>query len=186
MSHPEIRLGYPPWIDEVVDWDRPLATDQDRMRLAIALSRENVLRGQGGPFGAVVVESASGRIVAAGVNLVIPQRNSMLHAEVVALMLAEARQGSYSLGGPRHDLVSSCDPCAMCLGAVLWSGAARLVCGADREDAERIDFDEGPVFNASYEYLRRRGIEVTRGVCRDEAREVLDLYRRRAGPIYNG
>lgn len=186
MRHPEIRLGYPDWIDEVVDWDRPLATDLERMRLAVALSRENTLRGQGGPFGAVIVESDSGRIVAAGMNLVIPQQNSMLHAEVVALMLAEARVGGYSLGSRPHDLVSSCDPCAMCLGAVLWSGVARLVCGADREDAERIDFDEGPVFTASYEYLRQRGIEVIRGVCRDEAREVLDLYRRRAGPIYNG
>ena len=186
MTHPEIRIAYPEWVDEVVDWDIPLASDEDRMTLAIALSRENVLRGNGGPFGALVVEAQSGRVVAAGMNLVLPRQNSMLHAEIVALMMAEQRLGRYSLGGDvRHELVSSCDPCAMCLGAALWSGITRLVCGADREDAERIDFDEGPVFAASYEYLRHRGIAVTRGVCRAEARQTLELYRRRSGAIYN-
>ncbi len=186
MTLPDVRIAAPGWIDEMVDWEAPLATDQDRMRLAVRLARANVLRSEGGPFGAVVVESESGRVVSAGVNLVVPRQNSMLHAEVVALMLAETRLGSYRLGPARHDLVTSCDPCAMCLGATLWSGAARLLCGADREDAERIDFEEGPVFAASYEYLRRRGIEVVRGLCRDEARGVFDLYRSRSGPIYNG
>jgi tRNA(Arg) A34 adenosine deaminase TadA len=73
----------------------------------------------------------------------------------------------------------------MCLGATLWSGVKRLVCGATRNDATRLGFDEGPVFNASYEYLAHAGIEIAREVCRAEARAVLALYRSRAGPIYN-
>jgi tRNA(Arg) A34 adenosine deaminase TadA len=73
----------------------------------------------------------------------------------------------------------------MCLGATLWSGVKRLVCGATREDAMQLGFDEGPVFPASYEYLAHAGIEIVRGVFREDARAVLELYRHQAGPIYN-
>ena len=73
----------------------------------------------------------------------------------------------------------------MCLGAVLWSGVTRLVIAAQREDAERIEFDEGPVFSESYAYLRARGIEIVDGLLRDDARAVLEDYKARGGPIYN-
>ena len=134
-------------------------------------------------------EIDTGRLVSAGVNLVVVQRNSTLHAEMVALMLAEQTLGSHTLGGgdvPEHEVVASCDPCAMCLGAILWSGASRVVCGADREDAKVVGFDEGPVFAESYHYLEQRGIDVVRGVLREEARAIFTLYRERGGIIYNG
>jgi tRNA(Arg) A34 adenosine deaminase TadA len=184
-----VTIGLPNWIDEVVEWDRRYSSAEERMRLAILLSRENVLRGTGGPFGAVVFERASGAVVAAGVNSVERLHNSALHAEVVALMLAQQRVGSYTLhsdGLPEHEIVSSCEPCAMCLGAVLWSGVRRLVYGADREDALRVHFEEGPVFPASFQYLVRHGIEIVPDFLREEARAVLDLYAARGGLIYNG
>jgi tRNA(Arg) A34 adenosine deaminase TadA len=158
------------------------------MSLAIELSRQNVLRGTGGPFGAAVFESESGALVAAGVNSVVRLQNSALHAEILALMLAEHRVGSYTLQSadlPAHELVTSCDPCAMCLGAVHWSGVRRLVTGATREDAVALSFDEGPVFPESFEYLEARGVAVVRGVLRKEAAAVLELYQRQGGPIYN-
>jgi tRNA(Arg) A34 adenosine deaminase TadA len=83
-------------------------------------------------------------------------------------------------------MVTSCEPCAMCLGATLWSGVKRLVYGATREDASRLAFDEGPVFPESYRYLEARGLEIVRGVLRDEARGVLELYRATGGAVYNG
>jgi tRNA(Arg) A34 adenosine deaminase TadA len=184
----ELNIALPAWVDEVVDWGRPYDGDEARMRIAIALARRNAEERTGGPFGAIVVESATGRVVAAGVNLVLARRNSVLHAEIVALMIAEARVGSYTLGGegaPSHDLVTSCEPCAMCLGAALWSGVARLVCGATGEDARQLGFDEGPVFGACYDYLAERGVEIVRGVLRDEAVAAFETYRRLGGPIYN-
>ncbi|HUH12070.1 MAG TPA: nucleoside deaminase [Longimicrobiales bacterium] len=182
-------LGFtlPAWVEERIAVERVLATDQARMAFAVALARENVLRG-GGPFGAVVLERASGRVVAAGVNLVVPERSSLLHAEVVAVLAAQRALGGYSLRDaalPEHELVASCDPCAMCLGATLWSGVRRLVCGAARADAEAVGFDEGPVFDASYAYLEERGIEVVRGVLREEAAAVLVEYAEGGGPVYN-
>jgi tRNA(Arg) A34 adenosine deaminase TadA len=73
----------------------------------------------------------------------------------------------------------------MCLGAALWAGVKRIVCGATRQDAVALRFDEGPVFPESYEYLIRRGIEVVHAVLRDEARATLEQYRARGGVIYN-
>jgi cytosine/creatinine deaminase len=185
----DLNIGLPEWVGEVVEWERPYETIEERMRLAIRLSRDNVLRGSGGPFGAAVFERGSGALVAVGVNSVERLQNSALHAEMVALMLAEQRVKSYTLHTPDlpdHELVSSCEPCAMCLGAALWGGVRRLVYGADREDALRLHFEEGPVFPASFRYLEQRGIEIIPDLLREEAWEVLALYASRGGLIYNG
>lgn len=187
-THPRVLVEYPNWIGDVMDPDTILSTDEDRMRLAITLARENVTRGTGGPFGAVVVERGTGRLVAAGLNSVLRYNNSVLHGEVVAIMMAQQRLGSWTLaaeGMPDHELVTSCEPCAMCLGAVHWSGVRRLVCGATRDDATSTDFDEGPVFPESYRYLEERGVEIVRGVLREDARAVLVEYRERGGTVYN-
>ena len=188
MTHPEIRVAYPAWVDHVVDFDRPYVTDEDRMRLAIAVARENVERATGGPFGAAIVETVTGRLVAVGMNSVVRFNNCTLHGEMVAFMMAQQRLRSFTLGAegmPSHDLVTSCEPCAMCLGAALWSGVRRVLCGAARDDASRLDFDEGPVFPESYRYLESRGITIVRNVLRQEARSVLELYRASKGAIYN-
>lgn len=185
---PRVVIEYPEWLNGFVDWERALRTDDDRMRVAIGLARENVERGTGGPFGALIVERESGRVVAAGVNSVVRLHNCTLHGEMVAIMMAQQQLQSYTLnapGMPAHELVTSCEPCAMCLGGALWSGVRRIVCGAAREDATRLNFEEGPVFPESYAYLEARGVAITRNVQRAEARAVLEQYRARGGPIYN-
>ena len=187
--HPVVHVEYPDWVDDIVDWGRRYATDEERMRLAVAVARENVVRETGGPFGAVIVERDTGRVVSVGMNSVVRLNNSTLHGEIVAFMMAQQRVGSYTLnvaGGGPHDIYTSCEPCAMCLGATLWSGVRRVVCGAAREDASRLDFEEGPVFEASYQYLEDRGVEIVGPRLRHEARAVFDLYRARGGTIYNG
>ncbi len=189
MSHPEVRLGYPEWVEEVVDWSRRYSTDEERMRLAIDVSRENVDRGTGGPFGAAIFECDTGRVVAVGMNSVVRLNNCTLHGEMVAFMMAQQRLGSFTLaapGMPVHELFTSCEPCAMCLGATLWSGVKRVVYGAGREDATKLNFEEGPVFPASYTYLEDRGITIVRHVLRPEAAAVLEDYRLKSGRIYNG
>jgi tRNA(Arg) A34 adenosine deaminase TadA len=187
--HPIVRIEYPDWVDGVVDWERTYASDEEKMRVAIALSRENVMRGTGGPFGAAIFERGAGRLVAVGMNSVVRLTNCTLHGEMIAFMMAQRRTGSFTLsapGLPAHELFTSCEPCAMCLGATLWSGVRRVVCGAAREDATRLQFEEGPVFPESYAYLENRGIGISRYLLRDEARAVLELYRAKGGTIYNG
>ena len=191
MSGPrhDVHISLPSWMGDVL---RPVASlpgDEEAMRLAIRLAHENVEHRSGGPFGAVVYEQQTGRLLAAGVNSVERLGNSMLHAEVMALMLAQAAVGSYTLRATQSSqrvLVTSCDPCAMCLGAILWSGVQRVVCGAGRADAAAAGFDEGPVTRASYRYLERRGVSFTRGVLRREAAAVIGGYAGRCGLVYNG
>jgi tRNA(Arg) A34 adenosine deaminase TadA len=181
-------LGAPDWLGPSVDWKARYRSDEERMRVAVELARQNVLRGTGGPFGAGVFEEAGGRLVAAGVNSVTRLNNSVLHAETLAIMLAQARLGTYALGAAGTEsylLVTSCEPCAMCLGATLWSGVRGLVCGATKEDATALGFDEGPVFAESWAYLEHRGVRTARRVLRGEAVAVLELYRASGGAIYS-
>lgn len=184
-----LNISLPPWVPRVLrPWER-YTTAQAQMRLALSLARENVLHGTGGPFGAAVFEQRSGLLIGVGVNSVERLQNSVLHAEVMALMCAEGHTRSYTLRRaphPPYTLATSCEPCAMCLGAVLWSGIQRLVCGAGQEDARQLGFDEGPVFPASYRYLQECGIAIVRGVLAEEARAVMALYREAGGHIYNG
>lgn len=187
--NPTVHIEYPAWVSEVVDFNRPYTTDLDRMRLAIAVSRENVIRSTGGPFGAAIFERDTGKLVAVGMNSVVRYNNCTLHGEMVAFMMAQQRVQSFTLNAPTlppHELFTSCEPCAMCLGATLWSGVRRVVYGAQREDASRLNFEEGPVFPESYKYLEDRGITIVRSLLRDEATAVLELYRTRSGKIYNG
>lgn len=188
-SAPVVHVEYPDWVAEVVDFTRRYETDTDKMRLAIAMSRENVERGTGGPFGAAVFVQETGTLVAVGMNSVVRYNNCTLHGEMVAFMMAQQRVGSFTLnapGMPVHELFTSCEPCAMCLGGTLWSGVRRVVYGAGREDASKLNFEEGPVFPESYRYLEDRGITIERNLLRDEARAVLELYRASSGRIYNG
>jgi tRNA(Arg) A34 adenosine deaminase TadA len=183
-----LAIALPGWVSGLVDPARPFGSDEEKMRLAVRLAAENVEReAGGGPFGAAVFRRDTGQLVSVGVNSVIRLGNSALHAEVVALMLAHRATGFYSFaaaGAPSLELVTSCEPCVMCLGATHWSGVSRLVCGATKADAESLGFDEGPVDAAAYEHLSRRGLAVVRGVLRAEAVAVLQRYQALGRPIY--
>jgi tRNA(Arg) A34 adenosine deaminase TadA len=189
MPHPAFTFRLPEWTDEFLNrLPDSFPTSEDRMRLAIDLARRNIEHDEmAGPFGAAVFDAA-GHLTAVGVNLVIPSNCSVLHAEITALMLAQQFLGRYDISdGGRLDfeLVSSSEPCAMCFGAIPWSGLRRLVCGARAEDAEAVGFDEGPKPVDWIKALTDRGIAVTRDVLRFEAASVLNDYAARGGLIYN-
>lgn len=158
-----------------------------RMRFVLALVRDNIATG-GGPFAAAVFERTSGRLLGAGANRVVASRCSAAHAEVLALSLAQAHIGNHDLGAaglPACQLVASAEPCAMCLGAVHWSGVRGLVCGATGEDVVAQGFDEGPRPADWIAQLQARGITVTTGLLRAEACAILHAYKESGGPIYN-
>ncbi|MCB1036625.1 MAG: nucleoside deaminase, partial [Acidobacteria bacterium] len=158
------------------------------MALVVELSRENLRQGTGGPFAAAVFDGSSGRLLAPGVNLVEPAGCSVAHAEMVALMVAQQVAGTFDLsapGLPPYELFASTEPCAMCFGAVPWSGVRRLVCGARKADAEAVGFDEGPKPRSWVASLERRGIRVRRDVLRRDAARVLREYRDAGRTIYN-
>ena len=189
MRFPEVVLRLPDWVEQFLpDSDHILPALEDRMRFVIELSRLNVQHGTGGPFGAAVFERDTGRLIAPGINMVIPSNSSIAHAEVMAIVVAQQRAGNYDLGGegmPVCELVATTEPCVMCLGAIVWSGIRKVVCGARDEDARNIGFDEGPKPADWVQALEERGIEVRRDILRDQACAVLAAYQESGGQIYN-
>ena len=181
----------PEWVlHELESQPEVLATDEDRMRLVNRLADRNHREGSGGPFAALVVESETGRVVSAGVNVVLKSGLSSTHAEVVTLSLAQARLGRWDLGAagtPPLELVVNWRPCAMCYGATMWSGVTRLVVAGSGPELERLTgFDEGPVRDDWAEQFEARGIEVVQDVLRDEALAVYAAYGARTDvTVYN-
>lgn len=181
----------PAWVlSELADVPETLPTDEDRIRLTNRLAERNHREDTGGPFAALVVETATGRLVSAGVNLVLSSGLSSTHAEVVALSLAQARLGTWDLGtpgGPDLELVVNWRPCAMCYGAAMWSGIQRLVVAGEGPELEQLTgFDEGPMREDWTEQFEQRGIRVVSDVLRDEAVAVFRSYGERTDAVvYN-
>lgn len=187
----QVHLTLPVWVHDAADASRAYASDADKVALAITLSRGNVEHGSGGPFGAVVF-GADDRIIAVGVNRVLPQTCSVAHAEMMAYMLAQQRTQRARLNldddgravGP-ITLATSSQPCCQCYGATIWAGIDRLLIGARAEDVMALTpFDEGPLPADWIGELEKRGIAVTRDIEREAACDVLRAYGSGGGGKY--
>ncbi|KAF1686515.1 tRNA-specific adenosine deaminase [Pseudoxanthomonas broegbernensis] len=186
MLYAQVHLTLPAWIHDAVDPAAVFAGDEAKVALAIELSGRNVQARSGGPFGAVVF-GPDDRVIAAGVNRVVPHATSLAHAENMAYMLAQQR-----LQNPRLNdvlapvtLATSSQPCCQCYGATIWAGIDRLLIGARSEDVMALtEFDEGPLPADWIGELERRGIAVARDLLRAEACAVLRAYGERGGERY--
>ncbi len=178
----------PGWLSDIIDFDTPYPTPEDKMKLVNMLARRNVEEQTGGPFGAAVFDMTTNCLVGPGVNRVVPASNPTAHAEIVAIAVAGSRLGRYDLGDQGREptvLVTSVEPCAMCLGATPWSGVSQVIIGARDEDARAVGFDEGDKPVNWIELLESRGIAVLRDVLRTEAVEILVMYLQAGREIYN-
>jgi tRNA(Arg) A34 adenosine deaminase TadA len=186
MLHAQVHLTLPAWTHEAIDLSRAYSGDEDKVTLAIELSRRNVEAASGGPFGAVVF-GPDHRVISIGVNRVMPHTCSLAHAENMAYMLAQQR-----LQTPRLNeriapitLATSSQPCCQCYGATVWAGIDRLLIGARAEDVMALtEFDEGPLPADWIGELNKRGIEVVRDLRRDDACAVLRAYGETGGDRY--
>jgi tRNA(Arg) A34 adenosine deaminase TadA len=191
MLYAQVHLTLPPWVHEAVDTTRVYATDAEKVALAIELSKRNIESGSGGPFGAAVF-GPDDRVIAVGVNRVVPHACSVAHAEMMAYMLAQGRTQRLRLNRDADDnaigpitLATSSQPCCQCFGATIWAGIDRLLIGARSEDVESLtEFDEGPLPADWVGELGKRGIEVVRDIERDAARAVLRAYGEGGGARY--
>lgn len=142
-------------------------TDETFLRRAIELSRGNAVSAAGGPFGAVVVRD--GRIVGEGVNRVTTDNDPTAHAEVVAIRRACAHLATFDLSGAV--IYTSCEPCPMCLSAILWARVDRMVYANSRADAAEIGFDDAWFYEQVSLPIDGRALPA-RNLLRDEARAV--------------
>lgn len=186
MLYAQVHLTLPPWIHDAVDPQRAHVSDVEKVAMAIELSARNIDAETGGPFGAVVF-GPDHRVIAVGVNRVLPHSCSLAHAEIMAYMLAQQRLQTARLNDviAPVTLATSSQPCCQCYGATVWAGIDRLLIGARAEDVMALtEFDEGPLPADWVGELNRRGIEVVRDIQRDAARAVLRAYGERGGQSY--
>jgi guanine deaminase len=141
------------------------------MRRAIALSREHMEQGSGGPFGAVVVKDSI--IIAEGWNRVTSSNDPTAHAEIVAIRAACAALGQFSLQG--CEIYTSCEPCPMCLAAIYWARLERIYYANTRADAARIGSDDEFLYREIAAPLEARRLPMIRMLA-DEARAAFAAW----------
>lgn len=185
-----LSVALPAWVlAELADVDPVLPDVDQRMRLVHRLAERNHREGNGGPFAALVAVADTGQILSVGVNLVLASGLSSLHAEVVALSLAQTRLKTWDLSstGAATELVVNWRPCVMCYGATMWSGVQRLTIAGEGDEIEQLTgFDEGPMRPDWKEQFAGRGIAVRTDVLREQALETFRAYGQRDDTtVYN-
>lgn len=130
----------------------------DFMREAVRLSAEEMRKGAGGPFGAIVVKD--NRIVAPGWNRVTSANDPTAHAEITAIRNACGVLGTFSLRG--CEIYTSCEPCPMCLAAIYWARLDRIYFANTREEAAAIGFDDAHIYGEVSKPIDDRVIPTTR------------------------
>jgi tRNA(adenine34) deaminase len=145
--------------------------DQATMRIALEEAQAAAARGEA-PIGAVVVDPATGEVLARAANAPIASHDPTAHAEILALRAASAKVGNYRLTG--LTLVVTLEPCAMCAGAISHARIGRLVYGAADEKGGAVI--HGPRFFDQPTCHWRP--EVTGGVMAEESGKLLRAFFR--------
>ena len=119
------------------------AIEKRFLERAIELSRQGMQKGNGGPFGCVIVKD--GEIVGEGVNEVLVKNDPTSHAEVVAIRNACKKLNNFQLTG--CDVYTSCEPCPMCMGAIYWARPNRVIYANTKSDAAAVNFDDQFIYD---------------------------------------
>lgn len=147
-------------------------TDHDKfMRMAIELAENNVVQGQGGPFGVVIVKD--GMVIARSANRVVPTNDPTAHAEVSAIRLACKELETFSLEG--CTIYTSCEPCPMCLGAIYWARIDTIYYGNTKADAASIGFNDQFIYEELDVPMDKRKLPFIQ-LLRDEALQAFKLW----------
>ena len=149
------------------------------MEIAKECAEQGVQRGEGGPFGAVIVDK-SGNMIAKSNNKVIASNDPTAHAEVNVIREACKKLGTYNLSD--YILYTSCEPCPMCLSAIIWANIKEIYYACTREDAGKIGFRDEVI----YQYLKGHNKELInlQQINRDECVELFKKYGEENRAIY--
>lgn len=140
--------------------------------MAIRLSEDNIEKGLGGPFGAVVVKD--GEVIAESANKVVPENDPTAHAEVSAIRLACKALNTYDLSG--CVIYTSCEPCPMCLGAIYWARIDKIYYANTKADAAAIGFDDHFIYDEIASEMNTRKLPFVQ-LLRDEAQVAFKRWQ---------
>lgn len=149
------------------------------MKKAIDNARNGILKNEGGPFGAIIIDK-EGNIIADGNNKVIIGNDPTAHAEIIAIREACKKLKTYDLSD--YILYTSCEPCPMCLSAIIWANIKEVYYGCTKDDAEKIGFRDDFI----YKYIKGEIKDVLnmKKLDRDECLKVFEEYEKNKGVIY--
>ena len=149
------------------------------MKKSNDLANKGIEKKEGGPFGAVIVDK-EGKIISTGNNKVIKTNDPTAHAEIVAIRKACSKLKTNDLS--EYTLYSSCEPCPMCLSAIIWTNIKNVYYGCTRKDAGEIGFRDDMI----YEYLKGKNKKLinTKQIDRDECLKTMKKYKEIGGKIY--
>jgi len=144
------------------------------MEAALEQAYRGCSRGDGGPFGAVIV--SKGEVVARGHNEVLKRGEPTRHAEMCAIAKAAPRFRSHLFVG--SEIYSTTEPCVMCFAAIHWARIRRVYFGTTVRDVNALGFNELTISNRRLKALGRSPVEIVPGFLREECRELLEYWRR--------
>ncbi len=150
-----------------------MSEDQKKyMRVAIALAKDGMLSGNGGPFGCVIVKD--GEIIGKGSNSVLKTNDPTAHAEVVAIRDACKNLNHFQLEG--CEVYTSCEPCPMCLGAIFWARPEKVYYACTKEDAAAAGFDDDFIYQEIEVQPELRKIPML-SLLREESLKAFELWK---------
>ncbi len=116
----------------------------DFMAKAASRAKETMNQNIGGPFGALIIDKDN-NILAIASNSVLKDHDPTAHAEINAIRQASQNLGTHDLSG--CTLYTTCYPCPMCLGAIIWSNIKKVYYGCTAEDAGAIGFRDDFIYD---------------------------------------
>ena len=149
------------------------------MKQAILLSKENLSKVSGGPFGAVIVKD--GKLISGGSNQVTTHNDPTAHAEIEAIRAACKALNTFSLEG--CEIYTSCEPCPMCLSAIYWARIDKIYFANSREDAAELDFDDEFLYREINKENHNRKIPMVQ-MLREEAIKVFNDWKHKEDKIH--
>lgn len=149
------------------------------MEMAKNNADNGIIKKEGGPFGAVIIDK-DGNIIANGNNQVLLQNDPTAHAEIVAIRNACKVLNTYDLSD--YILYTSCEPCPMCLSAIIWSNIKTVYYGCTKKDAGKIGFRDDII----YDYLSGKNNDLInlQEMDRNECIKTFEEYKKQNGVIY--
>ncbi len=124
----------------------------DLMVKAVEHARKTMNQDIGGPFGALIVDKDN-KIIAVTSNTVLRDHDPTAHAEMNAIREATKKLGTHDLSG--CTLYTTCYPCPMCLGAIIWSNIKKVYYGCNAKDADKIGFRDDFI----YEFIKNNATD---------------------------
>lgn len=149
------------------------------MRQAKENAKQGMNNNEGGPFGVVIVDK-QGNLIANGNNKVLKNNDPTAHAEIVAIREACKKLNTYDLS--EYILYTSCEPCPMCLSAIIWANIKHVYYACTKEDADEIGFRDDII----YSYLKGENKDLIKleQLDRQECIELFEAYKKQNKTIY--